>query len=122
MSSLEQIDETYFAAWENGDFDTIRAMLADEVDFVGALGQARGVEEFLTGLRGLGQVLTRIEVRARLADSTDVMTWFNLHTSVAAPAASAKWTHIENGKITRIRVAFDPRDLLAGLEKSNLTR
>lgn len=116
MSSLEQIDETYFTAWEKGDFDTVRSLVADDVDFVGALGQAHGIDEFLTGLRGLGRVLTRIEVHARLANDMDVITWFDLHSTIAGPAPTAKWTHFENGKMTRIRVAFDPREIIAGLQ------
>lgn len=116
MSTLEQIDQTYFTAWETGDFDTIRSLVSDDVDFVGALGRAHGIDDFLAGLAGLGRVLTRIEVKARLANETDVITWFDLHSTVAGPAASAKWTHVENGKMTRIRVAFDPREIIAGLD------
>lgn len=115
MSTLEQIDANYFTAWENGDFETIRALVSADVEFDGSLGQTRGVEEFLAGLRGLGQVLRRIEVKARLADASDVITWFDLHSSIAPPAPTAKWTHFENGTITRIKVAFDPRGILTGL-------
>lgn len=122
MSTPEQISEAYFTAWEAGDFDALRGLLADEVDFVGALGTAHGASAVLDGLRGLGRVLTRIEVKARLADASDVITWFNLHTSVAEPAATANWSHVEGGKITRIRVAFDPRSLLAGLEQAGAIR
>ena len=120
MTSPAEIAETYFTSWEKGDFDTLRTLFADDVEFVGALGQTNGIEETLAGLRGLGQVLTQIEVKQRLADDTDVITWFNLHTSVAAPAPTANWTHVENGKITRIRVTFDPRDLIAGLKKAGM--
>lgn len=64
MSALEQIDQTYFTAWEKGDYDTIRSLVAEDVDFIGPLAQTQGIDEFLTGLQGLGRVLTRIEVKA----------------------------------------------------------
>jgi len=35
-------------------------------------------------------------------------------TTVADPVPVANWMHIEDGKITRIRVAFDPRGLTRG--------
>jgi hypothetical protein len=35
-------------------------------------------------------------------------------TTVADPVPVANWMHIEDGKITRIRVAFDPRGIVAG--------
>ncbi|MFI5669423.1 nuclear transport factor 2 family protein [Streptomyces sp. NPDC051704] len=113
MTTPAEISEKYFTAWETGDFDALRGLLADDVDFVGALGRARGAEECIAGLRGMGRILERIEVHARVADDTDVITWFDLHTTGAPPAPTANWSHVENGKITRIRVAFDPREILA---------
>ncbi|MEU3572701.1 nuclear transport factor 2 family protein [Kitasatospora sp. NPDC036755] len=106
--------ETYFTAWEAGEFETIRGLLADDVDFVGALGTASGVEEALAGLKGLGQVLEKIDVKVRVAEGDEVITWFELCTSIAPPAPTANWMRVEDGRITRIRVTFDPRGLLAG--------
>ncbi|WP_371517525.1 hypothetical protein [Kitasatospora sp. NBC_01300] len=62
-------------------------------------------------------MLEKIEVHARVAEGDDVVTWFDLHTSIAPPAPTANWSHVENGRITRIRVAFDPRELLAGFAR-----
>ncbi|MFJ2867165.1 nuclear transport factor 2 family protein [Kitasatospora sp. NPDC087314] len=113
-NTAREIAETYFKAWEAGDFETMRGLLAEDVDFVGAMGTASGVEEALAGLKGLGQVLERIEVKVRVAEGDEVITWFDLCTSIAPPAPTANWMHVENGKIARIRVTFDPRGLLAG--------
>jgi hypothetical protein len=44
-------------------------------------------------------------------DGPDVLTWFDLHTTVASPVSVANWLHVENGKITPLRVAFDAREL-----------
>jgi hypothetical protein len=41
------------------------------------------------------------------------LTWFELRTATAGPLAIVNWSHIEAGRITRIRVTFDPRPLLA---------
>lgn len=117
MRTPRQISETYFAAWEAGDYDTLRGLFAEDVDFAGPLGTASGADDCLAGLKGLGGLLTRIDVHARVADETDVVTWFDLHTSVAAPAAVANWTRVEDGRIAHIRVTFDPRELLAGLKQ-----
>jgi hypothetical protein len=46
-------------------------------------------------------------------DGPDVLTWFDLHTTVVPPA-TANWLHIEDRKITRIRVTFDPRAVTGG--------
>ncbi|MDX2596625.1 MULTISPECIES: nuclear transport factor 2 family protein [Streptomyces] len=117
--TARELAETYFTAWEAGDFDTLRGLLAENVDFVGALGTASGVEAALAGLRGLGQVLEKIDVKVRVAEGDEVISWFDLYTSVAPPTPTANWMHVDDGKIIRIRATFDPRALLTGLERQN---
>ncbi|MEU4118264.1 nuclear transport factor 2 family protein [Kitasatospora sp. NPDC028055] len=115
--NARELAETYFTAWEAGDFDTIRGLLAEDVDFVGPLGKAAGIDQALGGLRGLGQVLEKIDVKVRVVEGDEVITWFELNTSIAPTAPTANWMHVEDGKIARIRVTFDPREVLAGFEK-----
>jgi len=47
-----------------------------------------------------------------LADDTDVITWFTLHTTEAKSLPVVNWSHVQDGRIARIRVTFDPRPLL----------
>ena len=35
-----------------------------------------------------------------------------LRTATAGPMAIVNWSHVEDGRITRIRVTFDPRPML----------
>jgi hypothetical protein len=58
-------------------------------------------------------ILRDVVVLKRFLDGPDVLTWFELHTAVAPPAPTANWMHVEDGRITAIRVTFDPRELLA---------
>ncbi|MER5890050.1 nuclear transport factor 2 family protein [Streptomyces sp. NPDC001941] len=117
--TARELAETYFTAWEAGDFETLRGLLAADVDFVGPMGTASGTEEALAGLKGLGQVLEKIDVRTRVAEGDEVITWFDLHTTVAPPTPTANWMRVEDGRIARIRVTFDPRELLAGFESAS---
>jgi hypothetical protein len=43
----------------------------------------------------------------QFVDGEDVLTWFDLRTTIAPPAPVANWSHVEDGRITRIRVTFD---------------
>ena len=90
------------------------AILADDLSFRGPLGQFDDADECVRAMRGLAQMTTDIVVRKVFADAADVLTWFELHTMAAPPCPVANWSHIEQGKIDRIRVAFDPRPLLGG--------
>ncbi|KJR07368.1 hypothetical protein UG54_11100 [Gordonia sihwensis] len=97
----------------SSDFTDLRALLADDCYFAGVLGEACGPDDFLRGLQGMASGTDSLEVRARVADESDVITWFDLGMAGAPATAVANWTHVENGLITRVRVTFDPREILA---------
>ena len=61
----------------------------------------------------LAAATTDLKVRRRIADGDDVITWFEITTEDAGPLPTANWSHVEDGRIASIRVAFDPRPLLA---------
>jgi ketosteroid isomerase-like protein len=112
--STRAVAATYFRAWRDRDFAALRAVLADDVTFRGPLGTADGADACVAGLRGMAQILDDVVVQHVFVDGADVVTWFDLHTTVAPPAPTANWSHVEDGRITRIRVAFDPRALVGG--------
>jgi SnoaL-like protein len=114
MTDPEAAAATYFDAWRARDFTRLRSVLADNVDFAGPLGRARGADDCLRGLQGMAQIMTGLEVRKVFRAGSDVLTWFDLSTSVADTVPVANWMHVEDGKITRIRVAFDARGVAGG--------
>jgi ketosteroid isomerase-like protein len=112
-SPAEKAVRTYFDAWKAHDFDRFASVLADEVTFTGALGTTSGIEETRKGIEGMSQIVDDIVVCHRWVDGDDVLTWFDLHAKgVDQPLPVANWSHVHDGRITRIQVAFDPRPLL----------
>jgi len=109
MTSATDAAATYFEAWNARDFARLRLVLADDVDFAGPLGTAKGGEDCQRGIEGMSQIMTGIEVRKVFHDGSDVLTWFDLATSVAETVPVANWMQVHDGKITRIRVTFDAR-------------
>jgi ketosteroid isomerase-like protein len=107
-----EVAAAYFQAWRDGDIDGVRPLLHPEVDFRGAMGTTHGAEETLRGLAGMFAMTRQVEVIRRWADGPDVITWFELTTETAGPLPVVNWSHVEDGRITRIRVTFDPRPLL----------
>jgi ketosteroid isomerase-like protein len=114
MTDAAATAATYFDAWQARDFARLRSVLADDVEFAGPLAQVKGSDDCLRGLRGMAQIMTGLEVRKVFRDGPDVLTWFDLATSVAETVPVANWMHVEDGKITRIRVAFDARGIANG--------
>lgn len=105
------VAENYFKAWESKDWQALRSLLSADATFRGPLASIDGADGLVEGLKRMAEITTDIVVHKRFVDGPDVLTWFDLHTSVAPPAPTANWSHIENGKITAIRVTFDARDL-----------
>jgi hypothetical protein len=114
MSAVGDVGDAYFEAWQAGDFTRLRSILADDATFDGPLGHASNADECVAGLRRMSQLMTGIVVRKTFVDGPDVLTWFDLHTTQTGPMPTVNWRHVENGKITAIRVTFDPRPLTAG--------
>jgi hypothetical protein len=108
----KEMMQRYFDTWNARDFDAFEAQLADDITFAGPLGTATGPAECRRGIEGLARFMDRTEVMAMIGDGHDVMTWFELHTPDARPVPVANWAQVENGKIRRVRVTFDPRPLL----------
>jgi ketosteroid isomerase-like protein len=106
-----KVATTYFDAWKVSDFDTMRSLVSEDVTFAGPLAQLEGADDYMEGIRGMSQIKSEIVVRKVFVDGHDVLTWFDLHTTVASPVPVANWLHVENGKITALRVAFDAREL-----------
>lgn len=109
MTDPRSIAETYFTSWKAKDFETLRGLLADNVTFSGPLAQIEGIDPCMDGLQGMAQIITDIEIHKIFVDGPDVLTWYDLHTSVAAPIPTANWSRVAESKIFAIRVAFDAR-------------
>jgi ketosteroid isomerase-like protein len=114
MTDATTTAATYFDAWKARDFSRLRSVLDDDVDFAGPLGHVRGADDCVRGVRGIAQIMTGLDVRKVFHDRDDVLTWFDLATSVAETVPVANWMHVQDGKITQIRVAFDARGVAAG--------
>ncbi len=108
----EEVAAAYFKAWKDGDIDERAPAAASRSQLRGAMGATHGTDETLRGLAGMFAMTRQVEVIRRWADGPDVITWFELSTDSAGPLPVVNWSHVEDGRITRIRVTFDPRPLL----------
>jgi ketosteroid isomerase-like protein len=104
---------TYFEAWQSADVERLRSILADDVSFRGPLAQVDGADEYADSIRGLFQATEKVVVRNVWVDGDDVLTWFDLHMAGAPATAVAQWCHVQDGKVKRVEVTFDPRGILA---------
>jgi hypothetical protein len=102
----------YFETWNARDFGAFERQLADDMSFAGPLGTTDGPAETRRGIERMSKLMDRAEIITMVADGADVITWFHLHVPDADPLPVANWARVEDGKIRRVRVTFDPRPLL----------
>jgi len=112
-TDARSVVESYFNAWKNNDFPTMRSVLDDRLDFAGPIDRFDSADAYQQAIRGLSRMKTDIVVHKTFVDGPDVVTWYDLHTRVAPPAPVAEWSHVESGKITVVRVVFDARPFAA---------
>jgi hypothetical protein len=114
MTTTQETARSYFTAWNDRDFDRLIELLADDVDFVGPMGTAHGPEQALGGLRGVRGTVDEIAVTKIWTDGPDAITWFEFRRAGQDPVPTVNWSHVVDGRITRIRVTFDPRPMING--------
>ncbi|MFC9427826.1 nuclear transport factor 2 family protein [Streptomyces sp. NPDC056987] len=116
--NAEQVATAYFGAWRAKDFTALRSLLADEeFSYTGPLARLDNPDACRDSLARMASITTDLVIRKVFASGADVVTWLDLHTTIAAPTEVANWIHVEKGRITAIRAVYDPRALL---EKGNI--
>lgn len=111
-SSAPDIAVSCLRAWTTGDFDTVRALVRDDVTFVGAMGTTNGVEDYVGGLQRLSEIVSAAEITKVFTDADEVCILYDLVTEPAGPLPCVAWYQIRDAKIASKRVYFDPRPLL----------
>jgi hypothetical protein len=114
-NDARNVVEAYFDAWKNNDFPKMRSALDDKLNFAGPLDHFDNADAYQQAIQGLSQTVTGIALVKTFVDGPDVVTWYDLHTRIAPPTPVAEWSHVENGKITEVRVVFDARAFAAAL-------
>jgi ketosteroid isomerase-like protein len=113
-SDAGAVASTCLKAWTTGDLATTRSVLADDVTFVGLLGETDGIDAYMRGIEGLAKIVERADQQQLIVDGDDVCIIYDLVTSTPpATLPTEGWYHVVEGKITSVRAYFDPRPLLA---------
>jgi len=100
-------------SWSSGDFTRTRALLADDVTFLGPLGSTVGGDEYVEGVRGLARIVDHLEIRAAtVGDDGNVAILYDLVTKPAGPIPTVGWYEVRDGLVRSVRAFFDPRPLV----------
>ena len=120
MKNLQQVNESainakelvmeYIAAVNRKDFKSARSYVSDNVSYMGPINEFHKAEPYLKYLEHLD---IQLHVKKVFADGDDVCEFHEVNVdTLPAPLLVCMWFHVDDGKISSIRIVFDPRPYL----------
>jgi ketosteroid isomerase-like protein len=103
----------YLAACDRRDFETARRYLSDNVSYRGPtdMGSFDKAEPYLKYLEHLN--LPKLDINKVFADGDDVCEFHEVNfDTLPTPMLVCSWFHVDDGKISSIKVLYDPRPYL----------
>jgi predicted ester cyclase len=114
-SNTKKVVLSYLKALNDQDFKVARSYLKDNMTFQAPIASHNSADAYfkenerLRSEYGIKKVL--YEVKKVLVDGDDVCVFFDFNIGSVILFASG-WFQVENGKISSIRVVFDPRPIV----------
>ncbi|MGG7663607.1 nuclear transport factor 2 family protein [Dyadobacter sp. BHUBP1] len=99
----------FLKALNNGDFEGAGELMDENVRFEGVLGSVEGRDEYV---RQMSKMKLRYHVKKLLYDEDSVSVLYEIDMG-GKNVLTAGWYEVHDGKITHIRVIFDPRPVLS---------
>lgn len=107
-SAQEIVMEYLEVLIERRDFKTARSYLKDNVLYMSPLNSFDSVEPYLKYNESLH--LPKPDIKKVFSDGDDVCLFYEMTLATQpAPLPVALWAHVDGGKISSIRLVFDPR-------------
>ena len=101
----------YIEAINRKDFKSVRSYVSDNVSYVGPVNEFHKAETYLKYLEHID--LPRLEIKKIFTDGDDVCEFHEVNFDTqSAPLLVCMWFHVDDGKISSIRIVFDPRPFL----------
>jgi hypothetical protein len=106
--SAKEIVMGYIQVAERRDFKSARSYLKDNVSYVSPLNSFDRAEPYLNYNESLH--LPKLDIKKVFVDGDDVCILHEtILTTPPATVFASLWFHVDGGKISSIRVLFDPR-------------
>ncbi len=100
---------SFLKAMNAEDFASARKCTETKLSFLGVLGTREGADAYF---KDMEKMKLKYDVKQVFTEGNDVCVIFDL-SMAGAKTASCGLYHVETGKITSIRLIFDPRPILA---------
>ncbi|MBC9931212.1 nuclear transport factor 2 family protein [Chitinophaga qingshengii] len=108
MAQSGKTVEQFLTALNNEDMTAARALLADDFKFVGVLGSRDGADVYIADM---GRMKMKYTIHKVFEEDDDVCVLCD-YIMGDKTVFGCSWYQLKEGKISSLRVVFDPRPLL----------
>ena len=108
VGSANDVVLSFIKALNDEDFAAARNCAADDLKFIGVLGQRDGADAYFADMQ---HMKLKYDIKRVFSDGDDVCVFYDIDMG-RATIFSCGWYHVVDGKVNSIRVIFDPRPLL----------
>ena len=115
MPGAAAVLRQFYGAVQRRDMGAARALLADDMVFVGLFETYPNADAYIATFTQLMQIVTRLDVKAIIGEGDEAAIFMDMVTSgpVNATTFVAEWHTVRDGRIVRARSAFDGRPFAA---------
>jgi hypothetical protein len=99
---------SFIKALNDENFALARTLANDNLSFIGVLGSRDGADAYF---RDMENMKLKYDIRKAFADGEDVCLLYDIDMA-GLSIFGCGWYHLVNGKISSLRVVFDPRPVL----------
>jgi len=108
-SKAVALARAHLEAWTNHDFETVRANLAEDVQFFSPAANLVGIDEYMDAPRGLTQFARQVvpgslRIFATSGDEQNALIMYEVSTESKAFPSAQTWLLDETGKIKTERI------------------
>jgi hypothetical protein len=98
----------YLNALNDENFALAKQYISTDFSFEGVLGTRKGSDSYIADME---KMRLKYAVKKVFADGNDVCVWYDV-TMSETEILTAGWYHVEAGRISSLKVVFDPRPVL----------
>lgn len=116
-AAVREVVDGYTRAWTSKDYDGVRKLLADDLDFQGSMEQHNSAEGFLGGLKMFAENM--YQSHTVLESIYGEERAFLLYDCVLANGTlrCSEYFQLADGKIEKIRLTFDTHAIKLAMGK-----
>ncbi|MEM7157617.1 MAG: nuclear transport factor 2 family protein [Myxococcota bacterium] len=114
MTTTKELVTAFYSRIENKDFDGVRALLHDDLDFQGPMQSAENANELVSMLTMMGGVTESFRIKQLFVEDDRACCVYDLVTATPiGPSPMAEYFEVRDGRIAAIHAHFDSRPWIA---------